>query len=296
MSFAKRQINITFKLGSGTFNGSDNDTILISGKAVSAQIVQRGLGEADTCYLRIYGLSKQQTDRMTQMSWQPLANNQEYQRNQVSVSVGTNNDDLVNLFVGDIYQSYPDYVSAPNIAFIVECRSGYIASLAKVGAENYPGVVPVETMAASIAKQMGATLDNQGVTGTLTDQYLSNTAVEKLRKLAYAASFDWYFKPPILTIVPKRTPINVSESAPIVSIDTGLVGWPQLDVRGVRFKTLFNPALLHGSQFFMHSNLPYATGQYYAAVLTHHLECQIPGGAWFTDVFGSIVPNSPAIK
>ncbi len=71
---------------------------------------------------------------------------------------------------------------------------------------------------------------------------------------------------------------------PIISPDTGMVGYPSFTQSGVVVKTLFNSAIRFGQLVSVQSSLQGATGQYRVQKLAHDIESEMPGGKWFTQM------------
>lgn len=279
-SFQRRRLDLTIKLAAGTFDDQGGaDTVALTGLRVEADIDAPGGADLKTARLRIFGLSQSLMNRLTVLAWQAMS----FQRNTIRVDAGTGDgQDLSTIFFGDIYNAMADYQGAPDVPFLIEAQSGFVDKLAIAAAQSYPGAQSVATIFQKLASGLGATLENNGVTGTVTDMYLPGTLMDKVRTLARAAQVDFYYEPPVLAICPQGTPRQ--GDIVVINPQSGLVGWPTVDKVGVAFTSLYNPSIRHGGKVKVESSVKPANGEWYVYSLSHRLESEKPGGAWFTHV------------
>jgi hypothetical protein len=280
-SFQSRKIRITFQLAAGTFNKDGNpDTVVFEDYRTRAEIHAPGGYEFSACRLRIYGIAKETMDRLTVINYTNL----DFLRNVVTVEATDNNGQFAKIFVGEVYQATPDYLGAPEVAFMVEARAGLIGSLAPSVASSYPGARKVSEIMAIIAQELNLTLENNGVEATLTDQYLSGTPIQKLQRVAAAARIQYWYLPEegVIAIAPMGAPRDTYPPV-TYSIKTGLVSWPMKRHVGIAFTALFNPNTYHGCKILMESTIPSCSGNWYIVSMTHRLDGNVPGGAWFSD-------------
>lgn len=71
---------------------------------------------------------------------------------------------------------------------------------------------------------------------------------------------------------------------PLVSPETGLVGYPMYDGVFLTLRTLYNPAIIPGGSIRVESSRDRASGTWQVLSMSHRLEAEKPGGAWFTTV------------
>lgn len=280
-SFQQRKIRVTFQLAAGTFNkDGEPDTVTFEDYRVRAEIHAPGGYEFSGCLLRIYGISKDTMDRLTVINYTNL----DFLRNVVTVEATDGNGLYTTIFVGEVYQATPDYLGAPDVAFMVEARAGLIGSLAPSVASSFPGARKVSEIMQTLAQELNLTLENNGVDATLTDQYLSGTPLQKVQKVASSARIQYWYLPEegVLAIAPMGAPRNTYPPVKY-SLNTGLVGWPMKRHVGIAFKALFNPQMFHGCKIEMESSVPSCNGNWYVVSMSHQLDANVPGGAWFTD-------------
>lgn len=278
-SFQRRRVRVTFQLASGTFlRDGDPDTVVLEDYRAQVDIDAPGGYEFSTCRLRMYGIEQQTMDRLSVINYQNL----DFLRNSIRVEATDNEGQFSTIFLGEIYIAQPDYAGAPNVAFVVEARAGLIGSLAPSAATSFPGAQKVSVMMQQLAAELGLTLENNGVESTLTDQYLSGTASQKIQKIADAARIQFWYVPEqgVLAIAPMG--VARQGAALNYNLATGLVGWPTKTHTGVMFTALFNPAIFHGAQILLESDVSACNGEWYIVSMSHRLDSESPGGAWFT--------------
>lgn len=278
-SFQRRGLRVTFRLAAGSFQAEgEPDTVTLEGYRCNVEIDAPGGYEFATCRLAIFGLDRTVMDRLTVINYQNL----DFLRNSLTIEATDTQGNYTTIFLGEIYIAQPDYMGAPDVPFVAEARSGLIGSLAPSAATSYPGPQKVSVIMEGLAKEVGLTLENNGVEATVTDQYLAGTAVQKIQKLADAARIQFWYLPDegVLAIAPIGT--ARSGDAVKVNFNTGLVGWPTKTHVGVSFTTLFNPALFHGAKILIDSDVRACNGEWYIVSMSHRLDSELPGGAWFT--------------
>lgn len=290
-SFQRRRIRTTFRLAAGVFTqvGSP-DTLILEGYRAQVEIDAPGGYEFATCRLRIYGVDRFDMDRLTVINYQNL----DFLRNTMQIEATDDDGQFTTIFLGEIYIAQPDFSGMPDVAFVAEARSGLIGSLAPAAAASFPGAQKVSAIMSRLAKELGVTLEDNGVTSTVTDMYLSGSPLTKVQALADAARIQYWFLPEqgVLAIAP----MGVARRSDVVNVDfnTGLVGFPTKTHVGIQYTALFNPAIYHGCRIFMESDVPSCNGEWYVISMSHRLDSELPGGAWFTHFIAT--PQNTTIR
>lgn len=290
-SFQRRNLRFTFKLATGTFTEEGSpDTLEFEGFRASAEIDAPGGYEFSTCRLRLYGLDRLVIERLTVINYQNL----DFMRNSVLVEATDDDGQFTSIFFGEIYIAQPDYAGVPDVAFVVEARSGLIGSLAPAAANSYPGPQKVSAIMSRLAKELGVALEDNGVTSTVTDMYLSGSPLKKVQVLAQAAHIQFWYLPEqgVLAIAPMGVARN--SEAVLVDFTNGLVGWPQKTHVGIMYTAQFNAAIFHGCKILMEQDVSSCNGEWYIVSMSHRLESEVPGGAWFT--FFVATPQNTTIR
>jgi len=284
-SFQSRRLDITFSLAAGTFKG-EADTVKLSGMKADAEIHMAGGSQLAEAKIRVFGLSQALMNRLTVLAWQAV----DIHKNTVRIAAGTNDKDMATVFYGDIWNAMADYQGAPDVPLIVSAQSGFVNKLKAENPKTYPGTQSVATIMAQLAKLLGVPFENNGVTSTVTDQYLSGTLLDQAHALARTANIDIYYDQTILAISPKGRARK--GDAVLVNASTGLVGFPSLDRIGVAFTTLYNQSISHGKKVKIETSVTPANGEFYVYAMTHALSSETPGGPWFTHCIASTQANA----
>ncbi len=281
-TFQSRRLRIVVQLVNGTFDESGNyDTVTIEGAdgfRMSAEIQMIGGFFAAQGRIRIWGLAQETMNRLFCITDTTM----QIKRNLVTVYATDDDGTYSSVFSGVIIQSMPDYTGMPDVPLIIEAITSFDAALATASPDSYKGAVLISEIASKIAKTMAVSLENNGVTGYLTDECLSGSAMDRLRKLAKDGHFDFYLDPngKILSITPfgkKR-----EKTAVDLNVKTGLVGVPIRNIRGVAFTALFNSNLVPGWPIKITSELSKpCNGEWYISSAQYSLSCNMPGGPWF---------------
>ena len=277
MTFAQRDIDVTItQVATGKM-------WKLSGHRVQCVIKVLGGITNDLMQMRIFGLPLSLSNELTAIgSLNPLAMG----NNLISVAAGDHGKTLATVYDAHIFQSWNDYTSAPDVSFNVIAMAGAYAAIAPVSPTSFKGSVLASTVLSSIAQLAGFNFVNEGVTGTLINPYFSGTAIDQLRKCAHQSQVDYEIRLQTLSVWPKGA--SRTGDIPIISPATGMVSYPTFQMSHVSVRSIFLPGISLGMQFKIEgSTFAKANGLWTALHgVTHNLESQTPGGAWFTDLEG----------
>ena len=276
----KKQLRFVITLGTGKFGSSNNDQIVLQGFRATADIDKAGGMMMGTLRAKIYGVKQADMNSVTTLQWKPGT----LIPNTVEVyAIDGAAETLV--FAGNIVNAWADYQGMPDVFLHIQAQSAFFNTLKAVPPRSFKGRVDVATVMGQIARDLGYTFENNGVTTQLVDVYLPNTGMEQAKDLARAAGCDLYLDDKILAITPPNVPRKVI--IPLISPASGLVGYPTFDGVGVNFQTLFNPAITFGGSVKLVTDVQQAAGEWVVTSVGHRLESEKPGGAWFSNVRGN---------
>lgn len=276
----KKQLRFVVTLGTGKFGSSNNDTITLQGFRATADIDKAGGMMMGTLRAKIYGVKQTDMNSVTTLQWKAgllIPNTVEV------YAIDGAAETLV--FAGNIVNAWADYQSMPDVFLHIQAQSAFFNALKAIPPRSFKGGVDVASVMAQIARNLGYTFENNGVTTRLVDVYLPNTGMEQAKDLARAAGCDLYLDDKILAITPPNVPRKVI--IPLISPASGLVGYPTFDGVGVNFQTLFNPAITFGGSIKLETDVQQAAGEWVVTSVGHRLESEKPGGAWFSNVRGN---------
>jgi hypothetical protein len=243
-----------------------------------------GMGQLN---LRVYGMSDSLMNELAQVGKTP----QVVRRNSVVVSAGNDVDGLSQVYAGTIIQAYADFSGMPEVCFNVTASVGGFQAVMTIDASSYPGNADAAVILGNLAKQIGAEFEPNDVSVILRDRYYKGAALEQIKTCIRDADIEWNgLENNILAVWPKHglRPGRI----PLISPDTGLVGYPTYNALGMTLTTVYNPAIRFGTLVDVASHLPVPSGmvemiknnQYKVIKMNHSLMSEVPGGAWFTQL------------
>lgn len=274
-SFVERLINVTFQLGTGTFGDGASDTVKLSGLRASAHVIKAGGNALGAMQLRLWGMT---LDKMNQLSTLGQVVTQQ-RKNIVTVEAGNAQSGMGVVFQGTIYQAWADFLNMPDVPFHVVANAGLYEGIKPIAPSSFRGATDVVTVMSGIASQMNLPFQNSGVSGVqLHDAYFPGTGREQAQRCADAAGINFTIDNGIFAIWPKGQ--GRGQQVPMVSPDTGMIGYPSYTSMGVVVTTLFNPSISFGSKVQIQSSLQPACGMWVIYSLAYDLESMLPGGHW----------------
>lgn len=282
-TFSKRAIDLSFTLGKGSFGADGSDTIDVKGFRCSASITKAGGVTMSTLSLRVWGMTLEVMNKLTILGTFIAQNSR--QNNTVTVSAGDEDAGMAVVFAGTMTECWIDTNSAPQVSLVVSAFTGFTDALKPAPPTSYKGTVDAVTVMSGIAKQLSPPLplENSGVMVTLSSPYYPGTLRAQALACAQEGQFNILFDDNALAIWPNG---GVRDGlVPLVSPDTGMIGYPVHTQAGIQVRMLYNPSIRFGGTIKIDSSLVPAIGDTWTPhVVTHDLEAEMPGGKWFTTI------------
>ncbi|WP_240202676.1 hypothetical protein [Burkholderia sp. LMG 13014] len=273
---------MTISLGTGQFGDTGKDTVTLTGLRVSADVQCLGGDSMPQSALRIFGLPLSMVNQLTTVG--PV-NAAIMLKNSVLLAAGDDENGMETVYSGTILTAFGDFKGMPEVPLNVMAVGGLDAAVKPVGALSFIGAADVATIMASLADTMGLAFENNGVQVQLSNPYFPGTALTQVKACARAADIYYTIDRGTLAIWPKAG-ARAGGDIPIISPDTGSVGYPTFSSNGIEIDCEFNPALKVGGMFQVKSALPVAQGNWRAMQVVHALDSEVPNGRWFTHVTG----------
>jgi hypothetical protein len=283
-SFTEKIITVNITLSSGTFDGTNSNTVSLTGLRVDCKIEKGGHPSKNKAKIKVFGMTESQMNQLTALAFKPLA----VRKNLIQVLAGDANGMSV-AFAGSITGAWANYHSPPNLYFSIEALTGYYPAIAPAAPMSVKGGSSVADMMATLAQQMGYTFRNEGVTTQLSNPYLSGTAYQQAEALADAADCEFIVDDGELVIAPRGA--ARTGTVPLLSKDTGMKEYPVFDKKGIKIECLYNPAIQLGGLISVKSAVKAASGTWRVNGLTHELESEKPNGRWESIIKASYVGN-----
>jgi hypothetical protein len=292
-SFQRRNLRLTFQLATGTFIKEDNpDKLVIDGFRVQCEIDAPGGFEFSTCRIRVFGLERFVMERLSVINYQ----NVDFMKNTVLIEATDDDGVFTSIFLGEIFIAQADYAGAPDVPFVIEARAGIVGSLAPSASASYRGPQLVSVIMDRLAGELGVALENNGVTSTVTDMALVGSPLHKVQVVADTARIQYWYLPEdgLLAIAPR----GIARNGDPISYDftNGVVGWPSKVHNGIIFTALFNPSASIGQKILMESEVSSCNGEWYIISMSHRLDSETPGGAWFTHFVATPINTFITVK
>jgi hypothetical protein len=285
--YVKRAIEVTFRLTGtqkpitfGTGHGTNN-TATFSGMRIQAHIRKVGGSSMPTAEVRAYGLPLSVMNALSTIGKYLYQSN----GNEITIKAGNVGGPLSTVFVGNIQQAFFDAAEAPDIAFVVVAYVGPLQMMAPIPPTSYAGSVDAAVVLQRLATTMGLSFENS-LPGPvmLSGGYYPGTARQQAEAVARAAGISIFYDDTTgtMAVFPKNGSRNTR--IPLISPETGLIGYPIYQQAGMTFTTLYNPQIVCNGKVKIQSTLQPACGTWTTISLDHTLESETPDGAWFTVV------------
>jgi hypothetical protein len=282
MTLARRRIDVTLQLGSGTFGENVGDTVTLTGLRVGAYVASVG-GEAQgTCQCRIFGLPLSLINQFTTIGpvgWEIRG------KNAIQIAAGIDGEALSVVFQGTILNAWGELSQQPDGALSIFGTSAAVAALKPAQATSFKGTVDVATVMAQFAQTMGFTFENNGVSVILSNPYFSGSTLDQVKAAARAAHIAYSTDNGVLAIWPRNGARQ--GNVPVLAPGAGLVSYPTFNEAYLSARATFTPSANLGGQFqITNSSISLANGLWNIVSVNHSLESQTPNGQWFTDLQG----------
>lgn len=303
--FMQRALDVTFTVASGGFGAGGADTLTLSGLRCHAEVTHAGMPSGSTLLLRIGGMDLPMMNRLSVLSAMPVATAPQQQMQACGNTVtlqATHGDTMVAVFRGVVVEAFTDFATAPDVAFVVTASSIAGLQVLPLPPGGYAGAVSVETVLSDIAAQCGLRLVAHNLGGVMIhDHYGWGCARDRIERIRHAAGIVINIQDGTLTAWGRDLATDGDAGTPpLISAGTGLLGYPAYNQDGVSFRTLFRPDIAYLSPVRVRSGVAAgglsmaSDGVWTPYRITHHLQSEVPEGAWFTDV-AALRTGSPAV-
>lgn len=290
MAFVQRLLQFTFALGEGTFGGGGSNQITVSGLRASVKVARSGGPAMGTLDAVIYGMTDSQMNSLTTLGLIATT----HRRNSVTVQAGDSGSALAVVFTGTIRDAWGDYNSQPEVGFRVMAQTGFIEALEPVPPTSVKGNADVAALLSGLAAQMNISFENNGVSISLSNPYLSGSPRVQARQIVEQAGIEWNgMDNGVLAIWNPGD--SRGGSAALVSINTGMIGYPSFTSQGIRIRSVFNPSIGFGQKIQVQSSLPKANGVWKVCDLDYELDTLTPNGKWELSAMGAPVGLGPIV-
>lgn len=281
MTFVKRKIELTFRLGKGLFedSGGLGDTVTVKDLRISAKIAKAGT-PTPTANVRIYGLTASLMNKLSNAGSRINL----VKKDSVTIKAGDDASALGVVFVGTIMMAWVDFQGVPEAVLEIVAQSGNAEAVISAKPTSFSDSVDIPTAMLGFATKMGLAFENNGVEGKLPVSYFPGTLKEQAQKCAKDGGFEISFDIGKLVIWPRDG--SRGGLVPEVSPESGMVLYPTYTAWGIMFRTVFNPSINFGGDVIVKSQMPSANRKWRVNSISHDLESETPNGQWFSVIDG----------
>lgn len=271
------RVTLTLQGKDEVFTAKDN-RLQSTELAVSAVITHGNGAITPTAQITISNLGLDVMLKLMRIQW----NTMQSVLNTVKVEVGDQGEELKVAYEGNITFATINTDSAPDVSLIITSQMAIVDKLRATPPFTIPKdqVFNVADIVKFLATDSGYEFFNYGVDKQITDTKLSGSNIEKIEKLSYDHDFDLYIEQKTITICKKGGERQLK--IPIITPNTGLIGYPAPDMRGIVFRCAYDPAVKFGGVVRIADSILGETvnqdWRVYGLIAT--LEANIPQGKW----------------
>ena len=286
-SFVQRNLRATLTLPQGVFPGTNNNTLILDGLRMSAQLEATG-NNTNSCDLRIWGMRQADMSAVTTVfvrqdgvPYDPAAQ----ALIQLETPSLTPAGQAYAVFTGQFFEASPDYRAVPDVCMHALALTTYSAQLTTPAPLSVKGAISALKAVQQITQKMGFVIEANGVDAAILQApYLSGSLMDQFEAATEAAGFDYYFFPDGKRVALCRKNKGRNGKTPVpVNPQTGLVGYPTLQRYGIEVQVLFNPGIELGAPIQVSgSTVPGCDGAWFPFAMSHELESLKPDGKWFS--------------
>lgn len=279
----KKIIRVTLTLQDENvfFTAQGDNRLSSTGLAISTAITYGNGAISPTAQITIYGLPISTMNKLFRVQW----NTMQSILNMVKIEVGEQGGQLSVAYEGNITFATTNMDASPTPSLVITSQMAVVEKMKATLPFTIPKDTPTDVadIIAFLAKDSGYQFENHGVTHILTDTSLNGSNIDKIEKLAQMCNFDLYIEQRLIVICPKGAdrPLKI----PILSPDSGLIGYPSLDQRGLSFNCEYNNLVRFGGVTRIKDSLiTVANADWRVYGLVANLESNIPQGKWEMNV------------
>jgi len=188
-------------------------------------------------------------------------------RKKIIVEAGRQSTGYYKIFEGDIMAVTPS--QPPDIMLTFACKSnqwdkGIIVS------KSMSETVPMSAIAKQVADTLGVDLVYEAKEKNISNFNFTGAALRQVDKLAQLGKVNAFMDDGKLVVTDFNVPI--SSSSHVLSMETGLIGIPQINEQGVQATMLLTPSVRLGGELVIESKLnPTASGKFSIFKLNYEL-------------------------
>lgn len=304
-SFRRKEIAIGIKLSQGgtvtnqpgTFAGTGADQITIRGRRTSCRVQFAGGASGSMASVTVWGLDP---STMNQLSTLGMAVT-EIEGNALTISASEEGGQPSTVFTGTIFEAIPEYSDQPSTPMRFICKPGALAGMLAFPATSYSGKVKVSDVLSTLAASQQWGFENSGVDTVISNPYLTGSPLNQIKQIARDTNIQAVLINNILCIWPSYGSRRTQGNTPLISAETGMIGYPSYTKQGLLVRSIFRPEIGLGapvrvvSDILTSQNLARvnnATGLWTINRIDLSLDSETPNGLWEQQIYCYTATNA----
>lgn len=168
----------------------------------------------------------------------------------IIIDAGRESTGVFRLFEGDITECSPS--QAPDITLTIKAKTGQFSKGNIVAKSQAPQTL-LSRIAKDVADSLSLTLVFEAKDKNISNYSFTGAALKQVDKLAAAGSVNAYVDDTKLIVKDYNVPLRGASH--VLSVQTGLIGIPELTEQGVRVKYLLDPKSQLGGEIKLESEV-----------------------------------------
>lgn len=277
-TYTNKSIRLTITLD---VQGANNQYVL-EGFACHVSLTKTGGVDFSKASVEVFGLSIETMAKLTMLSFRPLSR----RWNLLQIEAGESSGALSTIFKGECTSSFADLNGSCPVLKI-EAQTGAYPVLKPDPQIAVKGTQSVDDLLTMLSGECGKRFTNCGVQASLTDCVLNGDPIAKMRTIADAVGADLVIDDDEVVLIPQSKPRVSDSGVPLISAETGMIGYPTFSGQGISVSMFFKPELQIGAAVRIESIVPYASGTWKIVSLSHDLSVNNPSASsWTTSING----------
>lgn len=276
-TFTEKKLQIRITLSKGKFKNQEGNTYIINDLAMSVKVEKLGPPDFGKASAEIYGLPLDVMQQLTTLNMTPMFTF----RNYITIFAGDDKNGLNQIYSGAITGASCDFNSAPDIKMKIESRQGFFGSVTSQDENFIKGSMPASDFISQQAKKIGFTFKNEGVTSSVKNALFTGSPIEQIRQCASQVGAEVVIDDEQVILLKSERKGNV----PILSKDSGLLGYPVMSQNGIELKAIYNKDFRFAGLINIESEIPRTSGTWRIIKLSHSLDANLPtSGKWESSI------------
>lgn len=261
-----------------------------TGLRIAANIISGNGSVMPNAQIKIYGLKFENMLNLLRLQWHTL----QALMSTVKLEAGEEGGNLSIVYEGNITFAYPDMTAAPNVALTIESMASVVESLqVKSLPDEIKDSIDAAALIETICGRMGYVFENHNNASHMINGTYEGSDLNRIRTICAACDFDLYTEKNLIAISPKGVARKIP--MPVITPKSGLVGYPTPDLRGIKFKCLYDKSLRFGGLVEVKdSEITVCNNKWRVYGLTISLDSETQKGNWFCEVNGSWADSKDA--